>query len=59
MGNGKPRVWDCPAASLMSHRSLTPDGFTLSMVAGGRVYGVHRDELGVATARVYRLDRGG
>lgn len=36
-----------------------PDGFALSTVARGRVYGVHRDELGVATARVYRLDRGG
>ena len=36
-----------------------PDGFTLSQVARGRVYGVHRDELGIATARVYRLDQGG
>ena len=36
-----------------------PGGFTLSTVARGRVYGVHRDELGVPTARVYRLDRGG
>lgn len=34
-----------------------PEGFTLSTVARGRVYGVHRDELGVATARVYRLQR--
>ena len=32
-----------------------PDGFSLSQVARGRVYGVHRDELGVATVRVYRL----
>ncbi len=32
-----------------------PDGFTLSEVARGRAYGVHRDELGVGTARVYRL----
>ena len=32
-----------------------PDGFSLSQVARGRVYGVHRDELGVATARVYRV----
>ena len=36
-----------------------PDGFTLSTVARGRVYGVHRDELRIATARVYRLERGG
>lgn len=36
-----------------------PDGFALSTVARGRVYGVHRDELGIATARVYRLHRGG
>ena len=36
-----------------------PDGFSLSQVARGRVYGVHRDELGVRTARVYRLDQGG
>ena len=36
-----------------------PDGFRLSQVARGRVYGVHRGELGVATARVYRLDQGG
>ena len=36
-----------------------PDGFTLSTVARGRVYGVHRDELRIATARVYRLESGG
>ena len=36
-----------------------PDGFTLSTVARGRVYGVHRDELRIATARAYRLERGG
>ena len=36
-----------------------PGGFRLSQVARGRVYGVHRGELGVATARVYRLDQGG
>lgn len=36
-----------------------PGGFTLSTVARGRVHGVHRDELGVATVRVYRLQRGG
>ncbi len=34
-----------------------PEGFTLSTVARDRVYGVHRDELGVATARAYRLHR--
>lgn len=34
-----------------------PDGFILSTVARGRVYGVHRDELRIATARVYRLER--
>lgn len=36
-----------------------PDGFRLSQVARGRVYGIHRDELGVPTVRVHRLDRGG
>ena len=36
-----------------------PDGFTLSQVARGRVYGVHRDELRIATARVYRLNQDG
>ncbi len=36
-----------------------PEGFSLSQVARGRVYGIHRDELGVRTARVYRLDQGG
>lgn len=36
-----------------------PEGFALSQVARDRVYGVHRDELGVATARVYRLERSG
>ena len=36
-----------------------PDGFTLSTVARGRVYGVHRDELGVRTVRVYGLEQGG
>ena len=32
-----------------------PDGFGLSQVARGRVYGIHRDELGVPTVRVHRL----
>ena len=36
-----------------------PDGLRLSQVARGRVYGVHRDDLGVATARVHRIERGG
>ena len=36
-----------------------PGGFTLSQVARGRVYGVHRDEMGVATARVYPLGQDG
>ena len=36
-----------------------PDGFALSTVARGRVYGIHRDELGVRTVRVHRLDQGG
>ncbi len=35
-----------------------PDGFSLSQVARGRVYGVHRTESGVPTARVYRLEQG-
>ncbi|MCY4571261.1 MAG: hypothetical protein OXF01_00555, partial [Gemmatimonadetes bacterium] len=32
-----------------------PDGFRLSQVARGRIYGIHRDELGVPTVRVHRL----
>ena len=36
---------------------LMPDGFGLNQVARGRVYGIHRDELGVPTVRAYRLDR--
>lgn len=36
-----------------------PGGFSLSQVGRGRIYGVHRDELDIATARVYRLERGG
>lgn len=36
-----------------------PDGFGLSQVARGRVYGIHRDELGVPTVRVHHLDKGG
>ena len=38
---------------------LMPDGFGLNQVARGRVYGIHRDELGVPTVRAYRLDKGG
>lgn len=38
---------------------LMPDGFGLNQVARGRVYGIHRDGLGVPTVRVHRLDRGG
>ena len=36
-----------------------PDGFGLNQIARGRVYGIHRDELGVPTVRVHRLGRGG
>ncbi len=36
-----------------------PDGLALEQVANGRVYGVHRDELGVATVRVHRIERNG
>ncbi|MDE2677265.1 MAG: 6-bladed beta-propeller [Gemmatimonadota bacterium] len=36
-----------------------PGGFRLSQVARGRVYGIHRDELGVPTVRVHHLDKGG
>lgn len=36
-----------------------PDGLALEQVANGRVYGVHRDELGVATVRVHRIEKGG
>ena len=35
-----------------------PEGFSLSQVARGRVYGIHRDELGVRTVRMHRLDQG-
>ncbi len=38
---------------------LMPDGFGLNQVARGRVYGIHRDELGVPTVRAYRLEKGG
>lgn len=38
---------------------LMPDGFGLNQVARGRVYGIHRDGLGVRTVRVHRLDKGG
>lgn len=38
---------------------LMPDGFGLNQIARGRVYGIHRDELGVPTVRVHRLGRGG
>ncbi len=38
---------------------LMPDGFGLNQVARGRVYGIHRDELGVPTVRVHRLDKDG
>ena len=34
-----------------------PDGLSLEQVANGRVYGVHRDELGVATVRVHRIEK--
>ncbi len=36
-----------------------PGGFSLSQVARGRVYGIHRDELGVPTVRVHHLNQGG
>ena len=36
-----------------------PGGFRLSQVTRGRVHGIHRDELGVATVRVHRLDKSG
>lgn len=38
---------------------LMPDGFGLNQVARGRVYGIHRDGLGVPTVRAYRLEKGG
>ena len=34
-----------------------PDGLALAQVANGRVYGVHRDELGIATVRVHRIEK--
>lgn len=37
---------------------MMPDGFGLNQVARGRVYGIHRDELGVPTVRAYRLEKG-
>ena len=36
-----------------------PDGLVLEQVANGRVYGVHRDELGVATVRVHLIEKVG
>ncbi len=36
-----------------------PDGLSLEQVANGSVYGVHRDELDVATVRVHRIEKGG
>lgn len=36
-----------------------PDGLALEQVANGRVYGVHRDELGLARVRVHRIEEGG
>ena len=36
-----------------------PDGLALAQVANGRVYGVYRDELGVATVRVHLIERNG
>lgn len=35
-----------------------PDGLSLEQVANGRVYGVHRDDLGVATVHVHVIDEG-
>ena len=36
-----------------------PEGLALAQVANGRVYGVYRDELGVATVRVHLVERNG
>lgn len=36
-----------------------PAGLSLEQVAKGRVYGVHRDALGVATVRVHRIEKVG
>ena len=35
------------------------DGLELEQVVNGRVYGVHRNELGIATVRVHRVEKGG
>ena len=52
-----PERWTVlsPAGQWLSTVEL-PGGLALMQVANGRAYGVHRDELGVATVRVHRIE---
>jgi len=51
-----PATWDVFAPSReWLGQVRTPEGFSLSAVAGGKLVGVWRDTLGVEYVRVYRL----